>query len=535
MEVPSESIESASSSTKKISIQTDNGTLPISSKKSTEKQKSWALISPNFMGADSPAALQPTPFSTNRFSLLIGYFIYSALTASVYFGWPGFSNMLFDSGAYAWNCNNMEKVTGARYLCESQDSAVQRLFQIALPSHFLTSAVAGTLIDTIGPKYTACIGQILNFISWILLSFASSSFNVYILAFVLMGAGADTGFLPVLHVSNLFVGHSGFIVALMGAAASSSFAVPTILDIIHSGGSISFQHICWGYSVVIVMALIYAAFLFPKNVFQAEESLNVASLNQEDSKNEPESFTGGWRTSVKSAVQQISASKKEFFTIKYLAILLFFSFTSLVFNFWMVSGEHLLGKSANNFFGLINPISFAPTIVYGKMADVFGIGLVMAINTGIGIVSYLSGILSYEFCKYISAIAMVIYVSFFTSQMFCFVKDAFDPAHFGKLVGVCSAFGGVFSSISIVLYDPLTKVTLSGNFLWISAVMIILLLLNFILVFVMHKSLKSPQLFVGKNLFPAQLSMNTAFSVDMDKNEPGDGFAVSMSTESITP
>ncbi|KAF8819397.1 transporter, major facilitator family protein [Cardiosporidium cionae] len=273
--------------------------------------------------------------------------------------------------AYEWLCVGQEKVTGARYLCESQDSAVQRLFQIAIPSHFLTSAVAGTLIDTVGPKYTACFGQLLNLSSWILLSFASSSFNVYVFAFILMGAGADTGFLPTLHVANLFEGSSGLVVALMGAAASSSFAVPTVLDLIHSGGNISFQYICWGYAVIIVIAIFYAALFIPKQVFQPLENLNVVSSDQDENQVEPESSSGQWRA----------------------------------------SGEHLLGKSANTFFGFINPISFLPTIIFGKMVDSFGIGFVMAINTVFGVVSYVSGVLSLEVFKYISAIAMSLHPS----------------------------------------------------------------------------------------------------------------------------
>lgn len=172
---------------------------------------------------NTPAVLaakrQPKPCGVGRYFLLVVYVIYAFLTARVYFAWPNLSNLLFRSGAYEWLCNsyleeggpNMqeEQHGGKRYVCEAQNSAVGNIFVTCLAFAFSFSLAAGLLLDYLGPRITAIIGQVMNALAWVLLAFGSESAQTYIAAFIFMGIGSDIGYLPLLSSANLFPGHEG--------------------------------------------------------------------------------------------------------------------------------------------------------------------------------------------------------------------------------------------------------------------------------------------------------------------------------------
>lgn len=96
-----------------------------------------------------------------------------------------------------------------RYICEAQNSAVGNIFVTCLAFAFSFSLAAGLLLDYLGPRLTALIGQVMNALAWILLAFGSESSQTYIAAFIFMGIGSDIGYLPLLSAANLFPGHEG--------------------------------------------------------------------------------------------------------------------------------------------------------------------------------------------------------------------------------------------------------------------------------------------------------------------------------------
>lgn len=165
------------------------------------------------------ARVQPTPFRTNRFVLLIVYLVYALLTGRVYFAWPNISNMLFRSGAYVWVCGDLgapgfvdlraDENGGWRFACEAQNTEVQKLFVVCLACAFACALLAGVFLDKLGPKLTALFGQACSFTAWMLLGFAGQQFPSYYPAFIILGVGADSGYMPVLSIANLFPGHEG--------------------------------------------------------------------------------------------------------------------------------------------------------------------------------------------------------------------------------------------------------------------------------------------------------------------------------------
>ncbi|KAL8275072.1 hypothetical protein Esti_000951 [Eimeria stiedai] len=174
--------------------------------------------------------------------LLVLYMVSAMLTSCVYFGFPSIRRMLLQAGAYEWLCGEETDSPAAAAAegeaaeedrihakCRAQDAEVAPLFTVALVSHSLMSAVAGTLLDHAGPKLTALVGQSLNILGWALLGLSSKRMPAYIPAFICIGAGADTCYLPLLKIVSLFQ-RSGVVIALLGVACTSSFALPVILE-----------------------------------------------------------------------------------------------------------------------------------------------------------------------------------------------------------------------------------------------------------------------------------------------------------------
>ncbi|PFH36557.1 hypothetical protein BESB_047490 [Besnoitia besnoiti] len=222
------------------------------------------------------AKCQPRPCGFNRFLLLAVYFVYSLLTARVYFAWPNLSNLLFRNDAYIWLCDESEpdmrlpENGGRRYRCEAQNSEVGKLFVTCLAFAFSCSLLAGILLDFLGARITAMLGQLCNLLSWLLLAFAGKGCETYFPAFILMGVGSDVGYLPLLSSANLFPGHEGLVIALLGAAKSASFAMPTILDVTENAyDNIHLKEVSIGYAVCGPgLCFVLALVLIPLQVFK---------------------------------------------------------------------------------------------------------------------------------------------------------------------------------------------------------------------------------------------------------------------------
>ncbi|XP_026190862.1 uncharacterized protein LOC34620849 [Cyclospora cayetanensis] len=195
--------------------------------------------------------------------LLIVYMASALLTGCVYFGFHSLRRMLLQSGAYAWLCegdatvvsvsDGSESEVGALsdsdvLLCDMQDAAVSPLITVAMVSHSLMSAVAGALLDRVGPKATAMMGQGFNALGWLLLAVCNSSFPAYVPAFLCMGLGADSCYLPLLKIVNRFSARRATVISLLGVACTASFGVPMVLEAIwRMRPQWEFSTLCWVY------------------------------------------------------------------------------------------------------------------------------------------------------------------------------------------------------------------------------------------------------------------------------------------------
>lgn len=529
------------------------------------------------------AKTQRKPCGVGRYFVLVIYVIYAFLTARVYFAWPNLSNLLFRSDAYSWLCDQYlaegnpdmrDPVHGGkRYICEAQNSAVGNIFVTCLAFAFSFSLAAGLLLDYLGPRITAAIGQLMNALAWVLLAFGSESTQTYIAAFIFMGIGSDIGYLPLLSSANLFPGHEGLIVAILGASKSASFAVPTILDKIGvANPGIGLREVCLGYALVGPgLCFIVSLFLVPYKHFKpwneftemeqggdyhhpiqrvndsfasieahawrdsfssfhegqwplyahdghsgatssepGRKNKNVLDVprqgatkgqgkktrsecggadeekrTQDDKQNksgisppivsqteEVPAIYQATRMSVATGagnaetLDQLAAEREEKpasfikqFTSPYaICIVVYSIIKAIMYAFFTTAAENLLGKEVNDFMGAALPFSLFPCIVIGKVVDMVGImPILFFLNTCITLAYGFSMIPALP-TAYFSALLYICYVSFYSSQSYCFVSDTFSSSHFGKIVGTIHLLAGFLSLLKIPMQKLVVEV-----------------------------------------------------------------------------
>ncbi|PHJ22091.1 amino acid transporter [Cystoisospora suis] len=222
--------------------------------------------------SDLPGARQPTPLDLNRYVILFFYVVCGCTTGAVFFGWPAMASLIFRNEGFSTLCYRRRdtgqfepdlRKEGHLYICDSQDAAVQKLYTVAGALCCVMSACGGALLDWIGPKWTACLGQTLSLSGWLLLAFSGSGRASYYGGIALIGLGADAGFLPTMCATRLFPGSAGLIITVLGAASSASSAVPLVLDTVARAHDSSLRTVSlWycgcgpGLSIIIALLLL---------------------------------------------------------------------------------------------------------------------------------------------------------------------------------------------------------------------------------------------------------------------------------------
>ncbi|XP_026190222.1 uncharacterized protein LOC34618030 [Cyclospora cayetanensis] len=477
--------------------------------------------------SDHPGASQPTPFGLSRYSLLLIYVFITLSTSCVYFGWGPLSIILFNSGAYLWLCNEDEQelAKAARQpFCVAQDTNVQTLFTVCYATHFIVSGAAGVLIDTAGPKVTAILGQTLNLCGWFILGGFTDSFRGILPAFVLIGAGADMCFLPMLCISNVFPGSSGFILTVMGASCSLSSVVPMVLRTIQIRG-FSFRAVCWGYALLGPAGCLVLVCLFvPLEGFIEEDryvlvkstetqcsSIQLPNrLSKKRSPQPPQAATAvairsmatarteiepgpssqgaaatgnsGGSTAPERHASAVAALRQgpvavstvtddDFFqpfvkdacTFLYVGVCIYFIICSVAMNYYQKAASKFLSPEAFSGLGAASPLSTFPCLIIGRVTDYVPIVPVMLFVNSTGVLCYVLALADGPIVGYASITFFSIYISVFTSQVYIFIKEVFTSVHYGKLIGIASMVGGLLSLTSNWLYNGLTMRHFGGD------------------------------------------------------------------------
>ncbi|CDJ35884.1 11 transmembrane domain protein, related [Eimeria mitis] len=461
--------------------------------------------------ADLPGAKQATPLNLNRYVLLFLYMLQTFMTGCVYFGWAPLSAMLLRAGVFSFKCDtdemgafvNDQREFGNNYICDKQDASVQSLFVITLATHCTMSALAGAMMDTLGPKITSVIGQCFNIIAWSIIATLKADCHASIyLGFIFLGLGADTAFLPTLLVTRLFPGSAATVIALIGSASSASFAIPLILDLYLTKNGISG---CWWYVgfgpclflLVDALAMPLKAF----DVFEADSAEEQGDVSIEDNTqleclqfSDRETGMSGSETDAMSPVEpkcQLEgkepgdalikhAFSKTVFSEKYILIVTYFVAVGWVTAFYQEAHDRILEPAAEDFLGSALPFSFIPCILLGKLSETIGILAVMGIVNTAGLLAYSFSLKQTLAMGVFSVLCFTVYMALFVSQVFVYVEENFPAKFFGRLIGIVQLVGGLSSLLCSPLFH-LVSVGSKGLYLVQLPMIGVLLLMYFVL------------------------------------------------------
>ncbi|KAF8820133.1 transporter, major facilitator family protein [Cardiosporidium cionae] len=179
--------------------------------------------------------------------------------------------------------------------------------------------------------------------------------------------------------------------------------------------------------------------------------------------------------------------KKCLFSLSYVLVILIFCLNLFRAEFFTKSHKDQL-KAHNGdvyfLFSICNILSFVPGPIFGAICDRFGV--LTAINimnvSGVGMYAFL--MFNHVVSKGIAVLFLMIYISFVLSSLYCYINSCFPVYHFGKLTGIASFIGGMFTLISIPVYSLATSS--STNFLYIDAVMLVCGGIAFLLLLWLH-------------------------------------------------
>eukprot|EP00922_Rhytidocystis_sp_ex-Travisia-forbesii_P022458 GHVS01032891.1.p1 GENE.GHVS01032891.1~~GHVS01032891.1.p1 ORF type:complete len:643 (+),score=124.32 GHVS01032891.1:168-1931(+) len=196
-----------------------------------------------------------------------------------------------------------------------------------------------------------------------------------------------------------------------------------------------------------------------------------------------------------------STFRQQYLSIFNVGITIYAIFRALMYAFFTTSMEHLVGHNPKQVAGTISPLSFIPCLVIGKMVDWWGIMVVMCVLNSCITVAYGFSMVSMagvEAAGYVAIVLYTAYVSFYSSQLYCYVSDTFEARHFGKFVGITSMVAGLCGLLKKPL-GQLARDTFNNNYYYPAIIMLGICGINFgILIFLIFKKRRNPHPFWPK-------------------------------------
>ncbi|PHJ23667.1 transmembrane protein [Cystoisospora suis] len=207
-------------------------------------------------------------FTITRWHYLTLLCLYSVLIGPVYLNWAPLRQLFFDSGVYAWVCDegetnsaDMNYVDPANHTCAQQRLHIGNLFTLCTVADYGMSFFGGLVMDVGGPKMASLCGTLLMILGWVLIGLSSQLFNAFEVGFIIFGLGIDMAFYGTLPVSALFPGHANTVRAVLVAMRSVSYMTPVILQSVAAQFGIGYRGIMFGYGVAAFLPALLITFL----------------------------------------------------------------------------------------------------------------------------------------------------------------------------------------------------------------------------------------------------------------------------------
>eukprot|EP01055_Gregarina_sp_Pseudo9_P005784 Gregarina_sp_Pseudo_9__5783@NODE_863_length_2121_cov_326_570125_g811_i0_p1_GENE_NODE_863_length_2121_cov_326_570125_g811_i0NODE_863_length_2121_cov_326_570125_g811_i0_p1_ORF_typecomplete_len552_score160_60MFS_1/PF07690_16/7_2e02MFS_1/PF07690_16/3_1e23MFS_1/PF07690_16/5_2e07Sugar_tr/PF00083_24/1_3e18MFS_4/PF06779_14/0_0002MFS_4/PF06779_14/1_8e04MtrD/PF04207_12/0_071MtrD/PF04207_12/1_1e02Phage_holin_3_1/PF05106_12/0_85Phage_holin_3_1/PF05106_12/66Phage_holin_3_1/PF05106_12/3_1e03_NODE_863_length_2 len=445
---------------------------------------------------------------TNKYGRVVVYAIACLTTSCLYFGWQQYSEMLFRNGAYEWLCTAESEVPEEGLaLCVDQDKAITRLYSLANGSEFVSAAIGGVLLDHLGPRYTALLGETLFLVAVLLVAFSSRKFQAYIPGLILSGVCVNIISFPSLTVIESWPSRQALAVSIIvGAQSGASVIAPILISIWNKHPEYQYAAI-WGVYLVAVwvpVTLFYIWALPTRRDYAAlvQETPETPEtprplLTTEDSdkhtvdlaeKEHAEAAQGVCASSSSSSAEELDdedfepptspekhaievgaepdsavnldplvvpemTSEKQVWrafwrdvrTVDLIVMAVYFLLQMLQFAYYPSIVRDAVSLRISDYVGWMTPLQAVFSIVIGFIMDYTGTCLVMfGMSATLIFVSLSVGYGAERLAlQYAVGIVFVFMQSATYNLKFTFVNEMYDPFNFGKLVGLLGVMGGV--------------------------------------------------------------------------------------------
>ncbi|KAL8433478.1 hypothetical protein ACSSS7_003868 [Eimeria intestinalis] len=414
----------------------------------------------------------------------------SLLTGGIYFGWASLASIMLKSGSFASLCSPADApqhtpaaAAGAadlgnineQALCDLQEAAVQHLYSFTLFVMMFASLFAGTFMDAWGPRSTALLGYGLNVLASVCLASTRWFGDSFLyLGCLLLGAATDTGFLPLLTTSRLFPRHSGFIICILGSAASASFGVPPVLEVLAARMQLQRPlDVFWGYAIGGPgLCLLLTCLFIPHSGFLQTEPETAATSTQQPLYEELLEPSAGpeydrhlasedgnnMRELVSRKIEEEARAGDSTCSFicsrEYAVLAIYFVVFSCAIVFYQEAPSRYFHENVVRALEAALPFSFVPCLLLGWVADVWGVIAVMALASGNGALAYACALWGRQgWLGYLSVLCFSNCIAVFTSQIFMYAEERFPSSHFGRLVGSLQLIGGAAALVCNPVYS----------------------------------------------------------------------------------
>lgn len=402
------------------------------------------------------------------------YMLACLLTSGIYYGWQHYAEIIYKDDAYGWLCSMDEEKP-----CEAQKHSVETISIVASSCEYASAATGGMLLDHLGPRKTAILGEFLWFLGFILFCFSSQSAQMYIPAHILIGSSVNIVCFPSLSVVETFPAWHALMVGLILGAQNLGTIVPTPLLHLMRKHNYTLRN-TWGFYLLFVgvpVALLYITALPSKRDFQsllneqlkelkATENKNALKANhQTDALDQPnqsirsesdlELATANQTIPVnKHRLEEKKASWRDFFrNIRTPEMVLFGVYFCLMQH--MYAYNPLVVKDAispriSDYFAYFLPTQAAWSIAVGFLCQyVPTLAVMLGMCITFEFVLVMSLFPKVTALQYFSATLLIITQCAVFEVKYTFVAELFDPYNYGKLVGLNGLIGGIGTTLCL--------------------------------------------------------------------------------------
>ncbi|CTQ40613.1 hypothetical protein BMR1_03g00065 [Babesia microti strain RI] len=408
--------------------------------------------------------------------LLVVVAFFTMFTSSFYDNWSSLATFFLMGDVYSNYCSPDQlkgpPLPGGR--CNQQGYMVSQLLPVTRFTHYVSSAIAGIILDKYGHFTTATTGMGCAFMCWLLLGFFAHINCCVVLSCILMAMSVDSTAFPALMIKQKFPNSRNVVMAIIGSASSISSAIPIIFNVILEKTNSSFKGIsltyCFLFVIItwVVMSIIHLKFIdasqsqdddslsSERDTQQDDDSLSSErdtqqdddSLSSErDTQQDDDSLSSERNTKALSVWDCLK-------TMKFVCISFYFTVMNLTLTYhqYFLSVEYKSNSTTVRILEIFFIVSFFPCIMFGIIIEKYGICITLPLLNLFGLFAPIFALHTNTVNGILMSLCIMMIYSVFATTVFCYVQHAFPKHKFGAISGIVSTIGGCASMACMPLF-----------------------------------------------------------------------------------